>query len=548
MPRLLYNEKNPGSIPRRPTPPPDVPAESTVIPPMSATAAITPIFTHFLPIMYFVLLLTDVLRRDRNRKEYLLVAGIIACCLSMFMEEFVRHYLPIEYSPVLTASWFGLSGITIVGFGLHLFLSLTRSGRKLPNFVHPSLFYLPTVLLLANLVFGDEMASGASFREAGIWKWPVYNTAYYIAMFGSNVFNALYLLILAKGIRDADQPEIRGIFKQLIFGVLVTVFFNLVIGTIDFNGLLPPYPYIYGTLLWCEILRRTMKKYEFLHHVDVRFENLFNVSPVAILLTDMDGNVREANPVAKKLFEALQLDGRTIAPLMQGDLLRRIRNRESIREVPLDIDTGAGRMDLLIDGDYLSLEYVPHMILIVRDVTVEAESRRELARLAYHDALTKLPNRKFFFEELNRALEEAGETGEPFAVMMFDLDLFKDVNDRYGHWTGDRALIRAADAVRAILGPGDFAARFGGDEFIICFRSAATEDAVRAKIGELRKHLAEHPLDAGAERVALDISIGVSFHPKHGEDSDTLLHHADQALYDVKRSGRGREAFAPDPA
>src|SRR5690606_41468401 len=69
------------------------------------------------------------------------------------------------------------------------------------------------------------------------------------------------------------------------------------------------------------------------------------VSPVAILLTDMDGNVREANPVAKKLFEALQLDGRTIAPLMQGDLLRRIRNRESIREVPLDIDTGAGRME-----------------------------------------------------------------------------------------------------------------------------------------------------------------------------------------------------------
>src|SRR5690625_184847 len=115
---------------------------------MTLAATVAPIVTHLVPIVYFVYMLMDVLLRSSKRTEYLLVSGIIACCLSMFLEEFVRHYLPIEYSPIITAAWFSVSGITIVGLGLHLFTKLTNLNDKLPKYVYPYLFYLPTVLVV----------------------------------------------------------------------------------------------------------------------------------------------------------------------------------------------------------------------------------------------------------------------------------------------------------------------------------------------------------------------------------------------------------------
>jgi len=139
---------------------------------MSLAVSVAPLVTHFVPIVYFVYILMDVLSRSRKRTEYLLVGGIIACCLSMFLEEFVRHYLPIEYSPIITAAWFSVSGITIVGLGLHLFVKLTNIEHRFPKFIYPWLFYLPTALVILNLFLNDEMVSGSAFQQAGIWKMP----------------------------------------------------------------------------------------------------------------------------------------------------------------------------------------------------------------------------------------------------------------------------------------------------------------------------------------------------------------------------------------
>jgi diguanylate cyclase (GGDEF)-like protein/PAS domain S-box-containing protein len=511
---------------------------------MTLAASVAPLLTHFVPIVFFVHMLTDLLSRSRKKAEYLLVSGIVACVMSMFLEEFVRHYLPLEFSPILTASWFALSGITIVGLGLHLFVKLTHFGHKFPKIVYPYLFYLPTVLVALNLIFNDQMISGGAFYQAGIWKMPVYNTAYYIAMFGSNLFNVLYLAILWRGIANSPQKELRGIYRHLMYGVLVTVFFNL-IGTIDFRGYLPPYPYIYGSLLWCVLLRQTMRKYEFLNHADIRFEKVFNMSPAAIVLTDLEGNVKEANPAARKLFEAMNIGPGNISPLLQGELRHRIESRLSIQDVSMSMEKDGVGIELVIDGDYVSVEYKPHLILIMRDVTAQMASQRELEFIAYHDMLTKLPNRKHFFEQLDRALERAGETGERVAVMMFDLDHFKEINDKCGHLAGDQALVQVADAIRGILTGDEFAARLGGDEFIIFFRSA-DEERVKEKIGQLQQELAGNPLVAGGERHPLRISVGVSFCPDQGGNSDTLINWADKALYHAKRSGRGRCAFASE--
>ena len=372
---------------------------------------------------------------------------------------------------------------------------------------------------------------------------PVYNTAYFAAMFGANVFNVFYVAILLRGIANTPQKELRGIYRQLIYGVLVTVFFNLVIGTIDFGGYLPPHPYIYGSLIWCVLLRHTMRKYEFLNHVDIRFEKVFNMSPAAIVLTDLEGRVKEANPAAKKLFDAMGIDRGDISPLLQGELLHRIRHKLPIKDVAMSMRREGGSIELVIDGDYVSENYTPHLILIVRDVTSQMANQRQLEFIAYHDMLTKLPNRQHFFDHLDRTLAEARESGRRVAIMMFDVDCFKEINDRFGHLSGDQALVLVADAIRAILTENEFAARLVGDEFIIFFRSA-DEERVKEKIDQLLKELDGHPLVVGGERHPVRISIGVSFFPDQGQDGDTLLNLADKAMYHVKRSGRGHYAFA----
>lgn len=511
---------------------------------MSTTAAIIPLFTHFAPIVYFIFMLMDVFVRNRRKMEHLLVIGIILCCLLMFLEEFIRHYLPLSMSPLITAAWFSVAGITITGFGLHLFLKLTHLEYVMPKRIYPAICYVPTVLVLLNLFFNDEMISGSAFHIVGIWKLPVYNAAYYIAMIGANVFNVLYVYILIQGIRRTGEQAKKGIYKQLIAGVLVTAFFNLVIGTIDFKGWLPPYPYIYGSLLWCILLRQTMKKYEFLNHTDSRYEKLFNLSPTAILLTDLEGNVREANPSAHQLFQELELCSGNIEPILQGELLERIQKKEEIKDIDLTLAKGDRRFDLLIDGDYVTVEYMPHLILILRDITAQAATQRELAFLAYHDSLTKLPNRKFFFEQLDAAIAEAKAAHQMLALMIFDLDHFKEINDKYGHLAGDQALVQVAEAMRAAIQEDDFAARLAGDEFIIFYRSAVTEAQVKDAIERLRAHLNERPLVVGGERIPIHISIGVSFFPEHGTDSDTLLNQADKALYRVKQQGRNHHAFS----
>lgn len=510
---------------------------------MSLSAAVTPFVTHLLPILFFVYLITDIMFRNPKSVEHRLTSGIILCCLLMFTEEFMRHYLPIEYSPIISAAWFSTAGITITGFGLHLFVKLAHLNRRMPRWLFPYIFYTPTVLVIINLFVNDQMISGNEFHQVGIWKLPVYNAAYYIAMVGSNLFNVLYVLILLKGKKRSGSRELNGIFNELIAGVIVTAFFNLVIGTIDFRGYLPPYPYIYGALAWCILLRRTMLKYDFLTHLDKRYEKLFNMNPAAILLFDLEGGLREANPSARQLFASMGLAPQQFFGELQEETKRQIAAGRKITPSEMTIRRGDQCFEVLMDGDYVLVEHVIHAIIIIRDVTQEKKNQRDIAFLAYHDALTGLPNRRYFLEKLNHMIVHAQQSRMQLAVVIFDLDLFKSINDKHGHAAGDKALVHIASLLEeVVVHGGGAAARFGGDEFALFLR-VESKDEVLKKVQQLRRALQEHPLEFADLRIPLQVSIGVSMLPGDGQDSDTLLNHADKALYMVKRSSRNGFCF-----
>lgn len=124
------------------------------------------------------------------------------------------------------------------------------------------------------------------FFEKGMWKYPVYNEGYYIAMTVGTVTDVLYLVPLLIAKSKAKIEEQRAIYRQLIIGVWVAIILNIVLGFFQYGNTLPPYSYIYAGIVWCYFLRRIMKQYDFLNLYDKRYEKLFRLNPNAILLLD----------------------------------------------------------------------------------------------------------------------------------------------------------------------------------------------------------------------------------------------------------------------
>ena len=164
---------------------------------------------------------------------------------------------------------------------------------------------------------------------------------------------------------------------------------------------------------------------------------------------------------------------------------------------------------------------------------------------ALHDALTGLPNRMLFMDRTTQALLASIREGESVAVMIMDLDRFKDVNDTLGHHTGDRLLVQVGERLRAQLRAADTVARLGGDEFAILLPRIDGLAAASVVAAKLRAALDE-PFELDElQRVHVEASVGIATSPGHGHDAEVLLQHADIAMYDAKRAHAGSAVYDP---
>ena len=175
---------------------------------------------------------------------------------------------------------------------------------------------------------------------------------------------------------------------------------------------------------------------------------------------------------------------------------------------------------------------------------VQAELRVQLQRKATHDALTGLYNRAWLTEELERAHAHALRHGRRYAIMIFDLDGFKAINDRLGHAGGDRALALAAKLAGSQMRRGDALGRWGGDEFVALLREADTAAALAAA-ERVRAKLAAADVRSDDGAMPLRAGFGVAAYPDAAHTVDDLLRAADAALYVSKRGGGNRVAAAP---
>ncbi|MEK9280567.1 MULTISPECIES: EAL domain-containing protein [unclassified Bradyrhizobium] len=212
----------------------------------------------------------------------------------------------------------------------------------------------------------------------------------------------------------------------------------------------------------------------------------------------------------------------------------------------LPVDTVSSRIDEFADGRLICVTRQPMAgggwVATHLDVTEQRRSEAKITHMAQHDALTDLPNRVLLRERMEHALAVTRNGGLDLAVLMLDLDRFKEVNDTLGHPAGDTLLRAVAARLRECTTDTTLIARLGGDEFAVIdyVTNPAVEAAALAE--NIRKVLCE-PFDLGDHRVTVGTSIGIAIAPRDGTDSDMIMKSADLALYSAKSGGRGAYRF-----
>jgi diguanylate cyclase (GGDEF)-like protein/PAS domain S-box-containing protein len=284
---------------------------------------------------------------------------------------------------------------------------------------------------------------------------------------------------------------------------------------------------------------------------EARLQAILDNAADAIVTVDRDGMLVSANTATAALFgyPPQSLPGLALSALVPPpahetlvQLLQRLARDPSGERIQTGLhhDGASFPVDVSVSRVLLPHEYL--YVCILRDLTEQQRSQADIHRLAHTDALTGLENRFALNLRLEQQLAHARRMHTPLAVLFIDLDHFKKINDSQGHEAGDKLLVCAANRMRELLRDVDTLARLGGDEFIIVLGGPLTPDSVTQVAVRLVQSLST-PYQLGGANVHSGASVGVAMYPEDGDDSATLLRHADTAMYAAKHEGRGNFQF-----
>ena len=266
-----------------------------------------------------------------------------------------------------------------------------------------------------------------------------------------------------------------------------------------------------------------------------------------LISIDLEGTILHANKSAERLL-GVACRGMRITrfmPSLRADEFKdlatvgRVRMEGEIRQE----STATLPVEFTLSGSGSGSEWVG--VLRLSDISERAAQMAKLERLALHDSLTGLPNRVLLHDRINQALSVAERRGEPMAVMLMDLNKFKQVNDTLGHHVGDLLLQAVGPRLSGPLRKTDTLARLGGDEFAVLLPPPTPVATAREVAERLVEAIAE-PFDIEGMKLDLGIAIGVALYPEHGGDLEMLMHNADMVMYKAKRGQLGYCVFDSD--
>lgn len=297
-----------------------------------------------------------------------------------------------------------------------------------------------------------------------------------------------------------------------------------------------------------EALQRPLERLNAQH---LREKQVLSSAPDGVLWVNDTGLILMANPAMTKLtgYTVDELVGQNVAMFLPPHL--RARHADQMRGYFTAPDARAmGLLELKLlrrDGQFLPIDIslghleddgTHHAIAYIRDLSERKRFEESLRYQATHDELTGLPNRWLFHLQLRQALARAERTAHHVAIMFLDLDNFKNINDGFGHATGDTLLVQVSQRMRSVLREKDTLARLGGDEFAILLAELNDIEEAASVANKLLTTL-QTVYRIGENEMYSSASVGLAFYPDDAKSSETLLRYADLAMYQAKANGRG---------
>lgn len=285
-----------------------------------------------------------------------------------------------------------------------------------------------------------------------------------------------------------------------------------------------------------------------------RFQRIAMSIGDGLICTNSAGIITLCNPAACEIFKvpAHELVGQPIKNIIRdpqttgaGSIVTR-ENAEFFHGVSTELAgyrNGSRKFPVEVCISSWQGEGQPQYGIVVRDITVRKRESEKIRRLAEHDTLTGLANRytlgKYIEQEINRRCEIDGS----LALLLFDLDKFKEINDTLGHAFGDKVIVAVARKLQAVAGKDGLVARLGGDEFAIVVAGNHAARRAPALCKEIIKAFADQTINAQGQRVRVRASVGAALFPKDAKNGEELFANADLALYRAKSEGRGISLF-----
>jgi len=302
-----------------------------------------------------------------------------------------------------------------------------------------------------------------------------------------------------------------------------------------------------------DLEKRVQERTAELEKAHQQLDTMFQSAPLAIYARDRNSIVTSWNPAAEQMFgwSADEIIGH-MAPTTPADqkteadiMVSRVLSGETLLQLDLLRQRGDGTpvyLNITLAPLRDSLGSIDGYLTIAADISERKAAEKQIEFLAYHDALTGLPNRLLLQDRFDQAVAHAERTGSRVALMFIDLDNFKQINDTLGHATGDVLLKAVSARLRECVRETDTISRQGGDEFVLVLRDLPDGHAAVPLVAKIMARLQE-PVLADGNELSTSASIGVTLYPDDGADFNTLLKNADTAMYRAKESGRNTYHF-----
>lgn len=296
-----------------------------------------------------------------------------------------------------------------------------------------------------------------------------------------------------------------------------------------------------------------VRRTEYLHKLKLS-SSVFMTSPLAITITDKNRNFVSVNPAFTRItgYTDTEVLGCNPKILSSGK-----HDSDFYRKMWEELDKQdrwSGEIWNRHKNGELFLEWINISVIrdengeicnyasVFADITQRLAAEEKMRYLAHHDCLTNLPNRLLLNDRLSQAILQAQREGTVLAVIYLDIDHFKNINDTLGHSVGDELILSVAQALQSVVREADTVSRLGGDEFAVLLPDVGSAKMASRLVAKIFMASSKTYQIAGRE-LRITLSIGVSLYPKDGENSATLLKHADSAMYLAKKEGRNNFQF-----